>query len=236
MIVVAAGLVRSGGLALYQLMREIVEFNEVGDAPIFKLGFEREDLIERLPELATDTKWHVIKLSKYLPELDPYQISAVIMHRDPRAVILSLMHFRNLVFQEAIAHRYIQRYQANYYTWHNKIAPAFRLTFNYDWIMYSRVQLTTFIAEDLLDLKLHPAQASAIEAKWNIRANKTRAMLNLLPTSPDYIPNRLIYSGSDDRWREELTDEQIWEVEEYFANYMHDARYEFYKVAEESDV
>jgi len=229
MIIISAGLIRSGSVALYQLMREIVETTGIGDAPRLPINQEKEFLVEHLEEWATDQeKWHVIKLHEYIEELEPYAYNAVIMHRDPRAVVLSLMKFRDMSFTTAMSSRMITNYSHNLLIWLDRTPPVFRMVRTYRHIVgeQNRIQLVRNIGE-MMRVGINSEDAYAIQNNWSITNNKARALLNLPPNSPEYMSKRHIYTGATDEWRTELSMEQIAVVESRFQEHMRKFDYPF---------
>lgn len=211
MIAVCGGLMRTGSIAMWQVMREIVLKGD-GNAP--KLGtyfFKYSDT------WAKKDKYTLIKTHDYHSSLaDPIKnkrCKVVVTIRDQRDVVVSLMNFNDYGFDKAIAARAFKGNVKNYYEWIDKVPDDDLLIVKYEDFIGDRTTTILEVAE-FLEINIAVGEAKKIDRKWNIQANRKRAKDKHKIDSHNYMAGRHINSGEAEQWKTALTQEQVAYIEE----------------------
>ena len=211
MIVVCGGLMRTGSVAMWQIMREIV-LKSGGKAP--KLGTPYFDNIDKYLSQDHNT---LIKTHDYNEKLDPAiekkQIKVVVTIRDQRDVIVSLMNFNDYAFDTAIHARAFKGNVKNYYEWIEKIPGEDLLIVKYEDFIADRFSTIVEVA-DFLETDISDIEAREIDEKWNIEANRKRAKQRNKLDSINYMAERHINSGEARQWVGTLSKEQVNYIEQ----------------------
>jgi hypothetical protein len=229
MIYVAGGGMRTGSVAMFQIMRGIVSSTLTGYAPELPIGKEDEYFKEHAKSWADDPLKIVVKLHLWHPALEQARdcVSAVVPIRDIRDVVVSLIHFRETDFEKALHAGAVMGNVNSQLEWMEKIPDENRLLFiSYEDFISHRMETTVQVAK-FMGISLSDPEAARIERKWNLRANQKRALDKHRPGHPDYMSERHIYSGRAGRWKHELSNDQVLQVqdragEDYFVrnNYL----------------
>lgn len=207
---------RTGSIAIYQIMRGIVTSTLTGYAPELPVGEEDEFFHDHAEEWARDPLKIVVKLHFWHPALEQVNdcVAAVVPIRDIRDVVVSLIHFRETEFEKALHAGAVMGNVNSQLEWLEKLPDEQRLIFiRYEEFVSHREETTIDIAK-FMGLDLSDAEAAKIERKWNIRANQKRALDKHSPRHPDYMAERHIYSGKPERWKHELSNDQVLQVQE----------------------
>lgn len=214
MLAICAGLMRSGSVAMWQVMGEIVLSQDAGRVP--PLGTEFDDNVEKW---ACDDQIVVTKLHVWRPSLmnvtnnaDNCHIYAVVVIRDIRDVVVSLMHFKECDFKTAVQSRAYINYKENWQDWMDEMHDRSILV-RYEDFMADRPGMVAHVAE-FMGLPIDMEEATRIANKWGIKRNKKRAEDKHAIRSRDYMAERHIHSGAAEQWRNELSEEQIVRIEE----------------------
>lgn len=215
MLAICGGLMRTGSVAMFQIMRELVESQKVGYAPVFPLNKEIEYWESHVQFWAETTDIVVAKLHRWDYFLDSYSsfVRVVMTIRDMRDVVVSLMNFRGGTFESSLnsdAFKGNLREQARWIlnAGDNKVMQV-----RYEDFVRNRVEMTQAVA-DFLGIPVSRRRAWKIEQKWNISANLLRAKANHSPDDPEFMSKRHIQSGRVSQWPKVLTAEQITMVQD----------------------
>ncbi len=234
MLAICGGLMRTGSVAMFQVMREIVEIRGVGFAPILEHGREGEHFDEECCRWASQPEIFVAKLHQYRDSLDcsgydnPHgysQIKVVMTIRDIRDVVVSLIHFRKSDFDTTLHANAYKNYGNDYDRWVEKIPEPDLLIVKYEDFITDRFT-TVLQVSRFLDLALNAPEAKEIDRKWDAEANVTRAKEGHDISSKDFMSHRHIYKGTYDMWREELTEEQIQRIYDDYGAWLVNNGYE----------
>jgi len=215
MLAICGGLMRTGSVNMFQIMREIAESQDKGYAPIMPLNHEEEFFLEHLKEWANDTRRIVIKSHLWRNELEPYadKMKVIVTIRDMRDVVVSLMNFRNGTFESSLNSNAFKRNIVGQKEWQEKVPKKNLFVIKYEDFIHNRIAITERVA-DFIGVPVSRLGAFEIENKWNLSANLRRAKEGYPANSPYYMSERHISSGRDGQWKTALTEEQIAQVEE----------------------
>jgi len=222
MLAICGGLMRTGSLAMFQIMREIVEVRGAGFAPVLEHGNEGEHFDQECCRWACQPEVFVTKLHTYRDslacensqcEFGSPRIKVVMTIRDIRDVMVSLIHFKNSTFDSELHARAYTNFSNEYHRWVDHIPAENLLIVKYEDMITDRFTTVLQVAR-FLDLALNAPEAKAIDRKWDITANVERAKAGHAISSKDFMSPRHIYKGQADVWQEELTEEQIKQVED----------------------
>lgn len=219
MIAIAAGLMRSGSVALWQVMREIVVTYGDGDAP--PLGTNLPHFADKW---AKPRKMYVTKLHSWHDSLKDYpqtdKAIAVLQIRDVRDVAVSLHYFRgDPDWETTFNSRGYKNYSNDYYTWLEKFPERNIMISRYEDFMSDRPGTISKIA-DFMGIPLTDKEASIIDKKWDMPSNKKRAEEKHEYSSPDYMAQRHIRSGQSKQWEKELSSEYISRIEKDHGDWL----------------
>lgn len=229
MIGMCAGLMRTGSVALFQLMRAVVVYKDIGHAPKLPVGSEGTYFNEHVEEWANVDEMIVLKLHRWRESLagHEHRMRTIVTIRDMRDVVVSLMNFRSTTFEKALASNAVTRGNVpGQAEWMEKVPSPNLLLLRYEDFVTNRETSTQMIARHL-GTELSIWEASNIEQAWSIDANKRRARSNHNVTSENYMAKRHIHSGFVDQWKTALTQEQAEKVVEtigskWFMTYGYD--------------
>lgn len=201
---------RTGSVAMFQIMREIVHKTGSGYAPKFPVNHEDEYFIEHVLDWAYSDSIVVVKLHRWRDELvlPDGTVKVVMTVRDMRDVVVSLMNFRNADFESSIHSNAFKGNIEGQAEWEMKIPPKDLMKVQYENFIRHRMQTTVAVAE-FIGAPVNKVDAFEIERKWNINANLRRANENLSEDNPEYMSKRHIHSGKANQWVNSLTDEQV---------------------------
>ena len=213
MIAICAGLLRSGSVAMWQIMSEIVTVTENGKAPA--LGTNMPHFADKW---AKSSQMYVTKLHTYHDSLKDYpqtdRAIAVMTVRDVRDVFVSLRYFRgDPDWDTTFNTRAYKNYSKEYYRWLAEFPVGNIIVVKYEDFMADRTGTVMDVA-DFMGMPVSEESAKAIDEKWNIPANKKRADENHEYSSPDFMAQRHIHSGESNQWEKELSLEQVLRIED----------------------
>ena len=231
MIAICGGLMRTGSVAMFQIMREIVESQAIGFSPILPTGKEVEYWKEHMGEWAYSKPLIVTKLHRWEDFLSEYKddIKVVMTIRDMRDVVVSLMNFRGGGFEAAIHSNAFKGNIREQAKWESVLDEKHLLKVRYEDFMLVRAVTTKQVA-DFLGVSLTLAEAMKIEQKWNINANLRRAKRGFTVKHPEFMSPRHIKSGKVNQWKTGLTHDQILEVQDRVGHeWFEDNGYELYE-------
>ena len=215
MIVICGGLMRTGSVAMFQIMREIVETQAVGFAPVMPHDKEVEFWEENIGDWTHNDTTVVTKLHRWMDLLSPYKngVKVVMTIRDMRDVTVSLMNFRGGGFEPAIHSNAFKGNIEGQAEWEEKVPADNLLKIRYEDFIRIRAVTTKQVA-DFMGISLQLSEAMKIEQKWNINANLRRSLKSYVVGHPEFMSPRHIQSGKVGQWKETLTHEQILEVQD----------------------
>ncbi len=206
---------RTASVAMFQIMRDMVESQAVGFAPLLRENKELEHWDEHISEWVQGDAIVVTKLHRWIDVLEPYRDRAkvVMTIRDMRDVTVSLMNFRGGGYESALHSNAFKGNIEGQAEWEEKVAPDNLLKVRYEDFIITRVATTEQVA-DFMGVSLAAGEAMTIERRWNINANLRRSRMNYVTSHPEFMSARHINSGKVGQWKEALTTEQILEVQE----------------------
>lgn len=215
MLAICGGLMRTGSVAMFQIMREIVDANYIGYAPVMPVNNEDAFFHQHVGTWATNDGVVVTKLHRWREDMEPYKdnIRVVMTFRDMRDVVVSLMNFRNGTFESSIHSNAFKGNLEGQAEWEEKVPDYNLLPIKYETFINART-MTTKLVSEFLGIPMTPVQALAIERKWSLAANLRRAKAGYSERSPEYMSERHIQSGKVEQWRSALSSEQIYEIQD----------------------
>ena len=219
MLAICGGLMRTGSVAMFQIMREIVDVNYIGYSPVMPVNDEDEFFHEYVGEWASGDGVVVTKLHRWREDIEPHKngVKVVMTIRDMRDVVVSLMNFRSGTFESSLHSNAFKGNIEGQAEWEKKVPPENLLLIKYEYFIRNRIETTKRVAE-FLGVKITPVQALEIERKWNINANLRRAKAGYSERSPEYMSKRHIQSGKEGQWKTALTLEQTLEVQHHVGH------------------
>lgn len=229
MLVVSGGVVKSGSVALYQYLRQIVCTFNKGFAPVMQEGSEGAYFDANIETWVNSSLQYVVKLHSWRDSLDPYVLSGrmkvVMTYRDLRDTCLSVRDFRQDHFEGVIASKILQRIRDSEQRWRETMELGVTiLPIPYE-SMRQNPAMEIGVMGDFIGVDLRPTEAMFIAEKWSIHANRARAQQNWPVNHPEFMSPRHISSGNVDRWRKELTDEQCRTVQDHVGRKWFEDRY-----------
>jgi hypothetical protein len=215
MLFICGGLMRTGSVAMHQVMREIVESTGLGYAPRMPMNREDEYFHENVGAWAASEEVVVAKLHRWRPDMADHKdgIRVAMTIRDMRDVVVSLMNFRQGTFESSLHSAAVTGNVDGQAQWEEEVPPGNMYKIRYEDFMADRAYVTMKVAE-LAGIKISVLQAQDIERRWNLAANLRRAAQGYSKNSPDYMAERHIHSGKSEQWRSALTPEQIEMVQD----------------------
>ena len=222
---------RTGSVAMFQIMREIVETQAVGFAPVMPHGKEIEFWEENIGDWTHNDATVVTKLHRWMDFLSSHKdrIKVVMTIRDMRDVTVSLMNFRGGGFEPAINSNAFKGNIAGQAEWEEEIPVNSLLKIRYEDFVRIRAVTTKQVA-GFMGVSLQLSDAMRIEQKWNINANLRRSLKSYVIGHPEFMSPRHIQSGKVGQWKEALTHEQILEVQDRVGHkWFEENGYELYK-------
>jgi len=211
MLLICGGLMRTGSVAMFQVMREIVERNG-GYAPVLRHGEEAEQFDATAKHWAEDKKPLVLKLHRWRDSLEGLDTRVVMTIRDMRDVTVSLMNFRGGGFEAALHSGAFKGNLDGQEEWEKTVPKHKLLKVRYEDFVMDRPRTTLQVAR-FMGINIPGPEAVEIERKWNLQANKLRAKEGHSIDSIEYMSERHIQSGATGQWQTELTPDQIMDVQ-----------------------
>jgi len=231
MLAICGGLMRTGSVAMFQVMREIVESTGTGYAPIFPRNHELEYWEKHIDEWAHGDDIVVAKLHRWEDFLDPFalKLKVVMTIRDMRDVAVSLMNFRGGTFENAFHSNAFKGNLTEEIRWTINGGEDRVMTVRYEDFILVRAVTTKAVAKFIgIDISL--SEAMQIEQKWNINANLRRAKAGYTEDHPEFMSERHIKSGKAGQWKTALTEEQIKTIQDHIGpTWFHDRGYDWYE-------
>ncbi len=205
MLIICAGMLRSGSTVQRQVVSAIVAKYNLGEtiSPINK-----QQLVDNYKAWAEDERWHVYKIHEYvsLCGADYERIKVLTTMRDMYEVAVSLMHFLNKDFEETIHSPEWLSNIPNILSWLT-MYPNLHIS-EYEELVY-HLQLEAFDIAKYLGLIISMSEAEQIASDCSLVANRKRIAANKPFNDPDYMAARHIYNGKPGASMHELTAEQI---------------------------
>lgn len=217
MLAVCGSAMRTGSVAMWQLMRALVL--EAGKGKVPPLG-SYDGTYDELSKWSRTDDWTVLKM--HLPVEDLYKIppdrsKVVVVVRDLRDVVVSLMNFNKWDFNTAFHARGVRGNVTALERWRDYCPPGHLLEFKYDFFIQHRLMVGKVLNEWLY-LGLSDLVIDHKQRQWDINANKLRSKkTGLHPQDPEYMSRRHISSGASNQWKTALTPEQIKTVEKEYG-------------------
>ena len=231
MIVVCGGLMRTGSVAMFQIMREIVESQAAGFAPVLPHDLEIEYWQKNIGDWAGETPLIVTKLHHWEDFLDPYalDIKVVMTIRDMRDVVVSLMNFREGDYKSTVHSNAFKGNVREQLRWETNAGEERLLKIRYEDFILVRAVTTKQVAK-FMGISLSLSEAMKIEQKWNINANLRRSKQEFTVGHPEFMSPRHIHSGKANQWKKALTSEQILDIQDRIGHeWFEENGYELYK-------
>jgi hypothetical protein len=206
---------RTGSVAMFQIMREIVESQAAGFAPMFPARLEIEYWEENIGDWTGETPLVIAKLHRWEDFLDPHALNlrVVMTVRDVRDVVVSLMNFRGGDYKSTVHSNAFKGNIREQIRWEAHAGEERLLKIRYEDFVLARAATTRQVA-DFMGIKLSLSEAMRIEQKWNINANLRRSKQDHAPGHPEFMSPRHIHSGRANQWKTALTPEQILDVQD----------------------
>lgn len=207
-IVICGGLKRTGSVAMFQVMREIVEVKGVGTG-----DFRGRRINEMVSNWVYAEGVLVLKYHRYRAVLDPYVnlVKVVMTIRDPRDILVSLMNKYGYTFNRAADSSEFRGNFFSYYRWIEKIPESNLLVIKYEDFWNERKDTIQEVAE-FMGFLIGDDEAIEVSKKWSIYSNVARAEQELPVTHKEYVPKRHIHSGEPGQWQYKLNEIQAQEV------------------------
>lgn len=221
MLLICAGMLRSGSVVQFQLAGAVVTHLGIGSIVKPRDGKEFD---EHVNEWAHSSDWHVVKLHDFresiLPAHDQGRVKVTMVIRDPRDIMVSLMNFRNDTFETMTHAPVFPNNLLNHPKWSGAIhASNFRCV-KYEvmanYLLEEVIQVSRFIGNGSIGNSI----AKEISDQYTIPQNKLRAAAEYLPSHPDYFSKRHIHDGSVGQWKTVLQEDQIRWVENVAKDFM----------------
>ncbi len=213
MIVICGGLMRTGSVAMYQVMREIAQTTGRGGAPSLPHGIESEFFDEHVPKWAEDSKLFVLKLHRWRESLEPVKerVKVVMTIRDMRDVVVSLMKFRETTFEKSIHSNAFKGNQEGQAEWEARVLPENLMTVKYEEFVAMR-WANILLVSQFMRAPLTQKQAGSIDIRWDVMANRLRAKSGHAVGHPDYMAKRHIHDAKVGKFIMELSPEERAEI------------------------
>lgn len=210
MLVVCCGMGRSGGTQQYQLTMEIFKRYELGEIREFGLHYAKgEDALVK-------SEWFSEKYERYVVPVLEGKGKAIGIYRDPRDVITSLLEWRGrqekeYKFEDGLWHRIFDRW--------NGWEPICSHVARYEDVHPDNWAKEVAEIGQVLGVKIDDKEAHNIAATWSIDNNIDRqAEQTSWFHGPTMLTKKHISRDRGrSRWRERLTTEQVYEIEEYLG-------------------
>jgi hypothetical protein len=197
MIAISAGQRRSGSFAVYQVMREIVTLRKIGSGDW--IGAHPE---AHMKKWAQSSDYTVLKYHEVPKELAQYvdRVLAVMIIRDPRDVIISLMNRTGQEFEQVFASNAYTRNFTNVDKWFEVMPEGNLLVLRYEEFVINRWYWVMRISE-FMGFLLGAGEARKIATDYGLKANRERGD-KVDKYDDDYVPARHIASGKVGQWSE----------------------------------
>lgn len=227
MLLICAGMMRSGSVVQFQLAGAVVNHLGIGSIVKPRDGDEFDANVNRW---AFADEWYVAKLHDYRESIkrghDHGKVKVVMTVRDPRDIMVSLMNFRQDTFETMTHAPVFPNNLKNHKRWSEAIhAVNFRCIRYEDLMNVKLFQEAIGISHHIgytLDLNV----AQEISDQYSISKNKLRADAAYPVSSPDYFSTRHINDGSSGQWKTALDEDQIRWVEDVAHDFMETNGYE----------
>ena len=213
MIAICGGLMRTGSVAMYQIMGAIVLVKEAGHTPVLPHGIEAEYVDDNVAKWAKGDGVTVIKLHRWRESLEPVKdrIKVVMTIRDMRDVVVSLMRFRRGNFQSSVHSAAFKGNIEGQAEWEEKVPRENLLTVRYEEFVPERRE-TIYKVANHIGRRVSAVQAADIDRTWDMAANIERAKKGYSSNHPEYMSERHIHNALSGKWATELTPEQVQEI------------------------
>lgn len=200
MLIICAGMLRSGSTVQRQVISALVDRFHLGEtiAPVNK-----QQLVENYVDWAESKRWYVYKIHEYvaMPDARPENIKVFTTVRDLYDMTVSLMHFLGMDFETTIhSHEWTSNIP-NFLAWSNWY---YNLTITqYRHLLY---QLPYEVGSIGMKLGLHLTmdECDIIAQQCSLAANRQRIASSKPYPDPEYMAARQIYHGGE-YYAQELT-------------------------------
>lgn len=205
---------RTGSTLLFQVMSELALMHGGRYA-------KPEAFAERFVERWAREERVVIKAHTFHAALKVAPHTAIVTVRDPRDVVVSLMHFRNESFEQVVETRALLGWLDSYHSWHkaDKLCVV-----KYESLTQQPVWAVCQIAE-WMDCPVSEAVADYIVRKWSKEQNALRSQMNLPLRSRYYFSERHINRTAIQSWRD-LEPGQIEQLHAVVGGWLEELGYE----------
>jgi len=208
MIYICGGLMRTGSIAMWQVMDEIAQVAG-GQSPM--LGTELNEVLSLWRDIRlTDNPLLVTKLHRYEKDLDRYDkhIKVVLTVRDFRDVVVSLLHFKGTTFENEMHSRAYTTWLDSYKSWYESIHAFNVMEIRYEDFIANRKETILKVAK-FMEISLDDVSAGHIDNKWSIASNIRRSTESHAVNTKEFMAERHIYSKGESKWKKELTVAQV---------------------------
>ena len=229
MLLVCAGMLRSGSVVQFQLAGAVVTHLGIGEIVKPRTG---EELDANIDDWAFSDRWHVIKMHEYRKSImrghDQGRVKVTMVIRDPRDIMVSLMNFRDDTFETMTHAPVFPNNLLNHPKWSGAIhASNFRCV-KYEQMIASFINGEPSLSNEVWaidrfingEAKIPGKEMVEIADRYSIKANKLRAAAEYRPEHPDYFSKRHIHDGSSGQWKTALDEDQIRWVEDVAKDFM----------------
>lgn len=214
--VICCGMMRSGSTLQYQIVKEIVEMNEIG----LGLGyFNNNDLIKTLSAFHNDNTTYVVKIHHYfeLPTgLSKNDFKFIYSFRDIRDVVVSLMNFEQKEFINIFNQFRFYQLQVQHYRWlkKNGIYISKYEDFVLD-IPREIINISSFLNIDISEssIKRLSKKLSISQQEHQIVNSQTIEKYDCTYSPETLLHKNHINSGEIGQWKDQLSNFQIASVE-----------------------
>ncbi len=226
MLLICAGMMRSGSVVQFQLAGAVVNHLGIGSIVKPRDGDEFDANVNRW---AFADEWYVAKLHDYRESIkrghDHGKVKVVMTVRDPRDIMVSLMNFRQDTFETMTHAPVFPNNLKNHKRWSEAIhASNFRCVKYEDMVNFLDLELG-FISK-LIENPISHKMSGQLAKKYSIKENKLRAIAAYPPSHLNYFSTRHINDGSSGQWETALDEDQIRWVEDVAHDFMETNGYE----------
>ena len=228
MLVIAAGGVRSGSHALAQVLTEIVDLKGTGSTHSFGPGFD-----EGVASWVCDDRIHIVRMLAWRPALKYGRkkkgcgLKAVVMTRDIRDVVVSIMNFHSESFEDAMSLFRSTEYALVYQQWQDRFVGE-TLALSYEDFMADTAAAVMQVA-GFIGVVLTAREAEGIAGTITQRREQKlekRARLE----KPGRQVTTHVQSGEVDQWRTALSKGQVALSEAEYGDWLVGQGYELQSV------
>lgn len=229
MLLICAGMMRSGSVVQFQLAGAVVNHLGIGSIVKPRDGDEFDANVNRW---AFADEWYVAKLHDYRESIkrghDHGRVKVVMVIRDPRDIMVSLMNFRQDSFETMQHAPVFPNNLKNHKRWSEAIHAS-----NFRCVKYE--EMVKDLANEVAEIEYYALGSSSllsvdecieIGLRFTIKENKLRAIAAYPPSHLNYFSKRHINDGRSGQWKTALDEDQIRWVEQVAGDFMETNGYE----------